>query len=190
MLRKNEKAKAPLAAGAQPANATAPAANPAGALASRYWEGPFSMALELDRYFDHLRRDMETLFFPSASALWPSAAADVASVRPARVDLLDKGTEYVLAAELPGFDKDHVTVEVTPEGIELQARREQEKSEGSESEGFLARERSSEALHRVIGFPEEVNPDQVAAELKNGVLTVRVAKAGPVDEKKTKVQVG
>jgi HSP20 family molecular chaperone IbpA len=60
---------------------------------------------------------------------------------------------------------------------------------GGEERGYLARERSHQALHRVLELPEEGDPDGVNAELKNGALNVKVPKAHPSEGRKTKAKV-
>ena len=160
-------------------------------LSARLWEDTFGWTSEFDRYFDNLRRNMESLVFPSMAGwgLTRAVSDENAAILAARSDLVDAGKEYVLTAEVPGFSRDQINLEVTPKGIEVRAEKQEEKTEGEESKGFLARERAYQSIGRAFEFPEAVVPDKVTAELKDGVLIVHVPKANPVEDKKTKVQI-
>ena len=172
------------------ATAVAPATT--ASLVAREGTGLFSTVMkEVGEYFDSMVRNMESLIFPDALSGWPWArfAPELPDIAPARVDLVDNGKAFELTAEVPGFARDQVTVEVSPEGLELLARREDEKSEKDEKKGYRAHERSYRALHRVIAFPEEVDPTKANAELKDGVLTVQLPKAHPAEDRKTKIKI-
>jgi HSP20 family protein len=155
-----------------------------------YWDNPFAMVHEFDHMFEALRRRMESDFLGYGPLFAsPSALPSGPEAHPARADLKDTGKEFELTADLPGFEKDQVTIHVTREGLELEARAAGEKSEEDDGRGYIARERRYRSLHRAVAFPEDVDPDKVSAELKNGVLTVRVPKADPSASKRTKVEV-
>lgn len=165
-----------------------------GPLAMRAWDDPFSFVEAFDRQFEEMRRNMESLMFPTGSlfAAGPSTMRlPAVSAWAARVDLQDKGKEYLVTAELPGFSKEEVDIEVTDEGVTLWAARRQSLEEGSQESGYLARERSYSALKRTVVFPDEVNADGASATLKDGVLTLSIPKKHPVEEPKPrKVKVG
>ncbi len=154
-----------------------------GPLSLRVLEDPFSFVEEFDRQFEEMRRNMELLMFPSgsmftgATGLRPDAVA-------ARVDLRDTGKEFVVTAELPGFSKEEVDLEVTDEGVTLSASRQQSSEEGSEETGYLARERSYSSMRRTVAFPEEVDAEGAHAALKDGVLTLTVPKKHPAEDRK------
>jgi len=189
-VHKGENRKASLAKGEAP-RAVVSTVPPLSPLATRYWEDPFSWMSEFDRYFDNLRRNMDTMLLPSASTWFPASTTARAALdtAPARYDLADEGKEFVLTADVPGFDRNEVNVEVTPTSIEIHAEKSQESSQGDEKKGYITKERAYRSLHRVLTFPEEVVPDNVQAELKNGVLSVRIPKANPSEEKKIKVPI-
>ncbi len=159
------------------------------ALGDMYWRSPVTTLHELDHYFDDMRRNLESLIAMPGSLL--AAGAPRRLVEPAfpRADFEDTGPNYVVSAELPGFEKEQVKVEVSEHGIEIDATRESLKEE-TKRRGYLARERDYARLHRTFEFSETVLQDEVSAELKNGLLTVTVPKAHPAPvEKRTKVQV-
>ena len=153
-----------------------------------YWRSPFETLHELDHYFDDMRRNMESLIMMPSNLLAAGTPARLAEPLFPRADLEDREQAYVVCAELPGFEKEHISVEVSKHAIEIEAKREVK--EETKRRGYLARERDYATVRRTFEFPEEVKPEDVAAELKNGLLTVIVPKAHPAPvEKRTKVTV-
>ena len=140
---------------------------------------PFAWFDEVDRWFDSFRRSFEDRFWGGPLA---RATGSDAPVREPLVDLIDKGSEFVVRAELPGVSKEDVDLTVTPEGIEIRA--ESKRSREEEEKDYFYSERTYQALQRVLSFPEEVKADLAAAALKDGILEVRIPKREPTPEKK------
>lgn len=141
------------------------------------WTNPMALMHDMDRLFDEFRSEWETMFTPPRHL-----ATDV--VRAPLVDLADKGKEYVVKAELPGVDKDDLDIQVTENSIEISA--ESKKEEKEERKGYIRRERRYASFYRNIPLPDAILTDKAEAELKDGVLTVKLPKAAPPKEKKTK----
>jgi HSP20 family protein len=93
------------------------------------------------------------------------------------VDLVDNGDSYTVTAELPGLSKDQVTLNVTKDGLDIIGEVKEEKEE--KDKNYLHRERSYSAFRRCVVFPEEVIPDKAEAEMKKGILTVKLPKKEP-----------
>ncbi len=105
---------------------------------------------QLSRNFDDMFRDFRrsfddlmTPFFPLATEIEQIAALPV---RYAPLDLIDNGDSYTVKAELPGFTKDMVDVQVTKEGVSIRAECKEEKEE--KKQNYLHRERAYSALER------------------------------------------
>lgn len=141
------------------------------------WTNPMALMHDMDRLFDEFRSDWETMFMPPRQS-----ATDL--VRAPLVDLADKGKEYVVKAELPGVNKDDLDIQVTENSIEISA--ESKKEEKEEREGYIRRERRYASFYRNIPLPDAILTDKAEADLKDGVLTIKLPKAAPLEEKKTK----
>jgi len=139
---------------------------------------PFAWFDEMDRWFDEFRRNFERRFW-GPEALWGETGI---RVREPPVDLLDKGSEFVVRAELPGVAKEDVDLNVTPDGLEIRA--ETNRSREEREKDYYFQERTYQALQRVLPFPAEVNADLASATLKDGVLEVRIPKKEPTPETK------
>jgi HSP20 family protein len=91
------------------------------------------------------------------------------------VDVADAGDEFVVVADLPGYDRDDVQVQLTDATtLSLSARRETETVE--EADRYVSRERTSQSVSRSVGLPEPVVETEASASYENGVLTVTLPK--------------
>ena len=93
--------------------------------------------------------------------------------RPA-MDALELEKNFELSFSLPGFEKDEFTISVKNNTLNLKAN----KAEVKEDEGskYLAREIARGSYERNIELPENVNTEKIAAEYKNGILTLSIPK--------------
>ena len=139
---------------------------------------PVSWFEQVDRWFDEFRRDFEERFWRPLASLDESALR----VREPLVDLVDKGSEFILRAELSGVKKEDVDIKVTEDVIEIRA--ETDRSREEKEKDYFFRERTYQSLHRVLNFPAEVKPDLAFATVKDGRLEVRVPKKEPTRESK------
>jgi len=140
------------------------------------WENPAPR--ELWEAFDGLRGDMDRaldfLLVPEAAGLLDRSTA------PA-VDVLESEEDYLVLADLPGVDKANLEVSVTGSLLTIKGTKKVE--EGAEKRKIFRKETWVGGFSRTIDLPAEIDPAKVAAELKDGVLSVRIAKR---EEAKTK----
>lgn len=88
-------------------------------------------------------------------------------------DVLDAGDAYQVAADVPGLHADDLEIEATEDGLVIKGTRQV-----TNPEGFTAhrRERKAYRLARSFTFPTKIDPEQVEATLRDGVLTITLAK--------------
>ena len=130
---------------------------------------------------ERMRRDMDRLFGTfGARAMRPFGAG----VFPA-VNLTEDRNNYYIRAELPGMTADALNISVTGNGLSISGERKIS-AEGDKVR-YHRREREAGTFSRMIGLPGEVNPDKVAAELKDGILTITVPKAEKAKPKQIKI---
>ena len=141
----------------------------------------------LDDIFYDFRRSFDDLmrpFFPFSTEPFKSLELPV---KYPTTDLIDNGDSYTVKAELPGFTKDMVEVQVNKDSIEVKAEMKAERENNGKN--YLHRERTYSSVQRVIGFPEEVISSKTEGSLKDGILEIRVPKKEPKpEEKKHKVE--
>ena len=90
------------------------------------------------------------------------------------VDITEKPEAYVVRAEIAGLKAKEV--DVTLVGDVLTIRGEKKRDETKKDEHGQLIERRYGAFERSFTFPTPVNPDNVEADLVDGVLTIRVMK--------------
>jgi HSP20 family protein len=89
---------------------------------------------------------------------------------------------YIFKADLPGVDEADLDISLTGNRLVVSGRREAEQRQ--EGETFFAYERSYGTFSRSFTLPEGIDADHVEAELKNGVLMIKVPKHAEHQPKK------
>ncbi len=144
-----------------------------------------SLVDDMDRLFEgFLRRGWMRPF----RDLWPEWAGteEGMDLRVPRMDLMDRETEMLVRAELPGVRREDLTLELV--GDVLTLRGEQHREEKTEEGEVLRREISHSTFSRTIALPQGLDTEHVKAELKDGVLEVRLPKLEPTERKRIEIQ--
>lgn len=93
-----------------------------------------------------------------------------------RVDIEDAGENFVVTADLPGFGKDDVEVQIRGDTLSIEAEHDEDRKQEL-SDSYVRRERRHTSVSRDITFPEPVDQTETKATYKNGVLRVELPKA-------------
>ena len=133
---------------------------PASAFGNSPWRG---LETEIDRLF--------------SSALSDLAASTTSDRFP--VDLYEDAGHAYVRAELPGFDRKSINVEVVDGYLTIDAKREVKEGEKASTASFS----------RSVALPEETLTDGVSAAYENGVLTVTLPKKEEAKPRKISVAV-
>src|SRR5881296_3057996 len=94
------------------------------------------------------------------------------------VDLYETANEFVLTAELPGLTRDQIDIHAEDSRITIRGARVSTPGRDIPCEQFHRVERGHGRFSRAFGLPERIDVTRVKAELKDGVLTVTIPKAG------------
>lgn len=129
---------------------------------------------EFERLFDRMSRQFERSS-RGRGAMEPYQGSQ--GIGSMDVDLVDQADEFVATADLPGYDAEDVTIQVTDRTLRIDAEREATAEEAGDH--YVRRERSHRSVHRSIQLPDEVDRENVTAELNNGVATVTLPKREP-----------
>lgn len=90
------------------------------------------------------------------------------------VDIREEDDAFYVDAEVPGVAPEDVKVDVEKNVLTISGERKVEKEEHEGS--FRRVERHYGSFSRSFTLPETVNADHIHADLKNGVLTLRLPK--------------
>ena len=163
-----------------------PVAKKEKAVVPRKTESPFLFAptgsdpwRAFDEMFENFRSDFEDLLFPSPLT---RAYPMMAETRVPLVDLEDRGNDFMLKAEMPGFKKEDVEIEVQEDSVEITGRVGWKYDK--KAKGYICKERACESFYRIVQLPEEIKTDDVEANLSEGVLEIVLPKKSPKKARK------
>jgi HSP20 family protein len=139
------------------------------------WE-PFS---ELEQVADRMRRMLDQTF---AGLGWRSMT-EQAGWLPL-VDIEETDDAYVVSAELPGIRREDVDIELVGSELTISGEVKDEKHVGTMRKQTRRRGR----FDYRVSLPDQVDADKVTANLKNGVLEVRIPRSQKASRKKIEVK--
>ncbi|WP_158508773.1 Hsp20/alpha crystallin family protein [Thermosulfidibacter takaii] len=93
------------------------------------------------------------------------------------VDMYEEDGKLVIIADIPGFDKDEIKIEVKPNQLVISGDRRKRISEEIPEENVYRFERYFDKFSRTIYLPFEVNPDSAKAKYEKGTVTITLEKA-------------
>ncbi len=98
------------------------------------------------------------------------------------LDISEDDENVIVRASLPGFKRDDIDVEIHDGVLTIKAERSEE--EEFKNEKFFRKERRFGAVSRRVALPSMVDERRARAELKDGVLTLRLPKTEEARPKK------
>ena len=101
------------------------------------------------------------------------------------VDISETDQELIVRASLPGFSEDEIDVQLH-QGV-LSIKAEHTVSEAHEDERYHRREQRWSTLSRRLALPGVLHDADVNADLKNGVLTLRIPVPAAAKPKQIKI---
>lgn len=140
----------------------------------------FALLDEFRRRLDRVWDDLD----PSWSASQSSSGTHSSTAWP-RVNLYDAGSNLVLKTDVPGLSEKDINVTLNESGVSISGARKVTPPDGYSAH---RQERRSFSFSRSIALPCKVNPEQTQASVKNGVLTVTLAKAPEAQPRQIAVQ--
>jgi HSP20 family protein len=151
---------------------------------------PMIPSRQFDNMFDAFRREMERMMvrpwsFPTDWE-FPSLS-EARDMRMAPYELVDRGDRFELHLEIPGIEKENISVKTTKYSVEISGKH----SEKDEQKGkrYVYSERLYRSFYRIVPLPEEINPSKVSAKLENGILGVDLPKKNPTESEREATRV-
>ena len=92
-----------------------------------------------------------------------------------RTDLIDEGENLVLEADLPGFDKKDIHLDLLENTLTINAERRSSHESGGKDEKYLRLERSYGKYSRSFDV-SAIDTDSIKAKYENGVLKLTMPK--------------
>lgn len=126
---------------------------------------PYRRSNGISNYFDEMEKMMDSAFRPAFGGLGSF-----------RTDITDNGDHYLLEAELPGFKKEDIHLNIEGDLLTISAKHEENKEEKDKQ--YLRRERSFASYERSFDV-SEVKAEEIRANYNNGVLELTLPKKVP-----------
>lgn len=142
------------------------------------------MAYDVTRYNDRNgRRDLSVFddFFDSMLGAWGNYTQRVPAV-----DVEETPEEFIIKAEMPGFDEKNVKITVDKHVLHITGTAE-EKEEEKDGGKYLIRERRHESFERSFSLPDGLDESAISAKFENGILSVTLPKTP--EEKPRQIEV-
>lgn len=88
-------------------------------------------------------------------------------------DVIDKGDHYLLQAELPGFMKEEINIDMDNDTLRISASHKEEIKE--EKDNFIRQERHFNSYSRNFNI-SGISKDNITAAYNNGILEIKLPK--------------
>lgn len=106
------------------------------------------------------------------------AGSPQADARTPEIDLIDQGDAFVVLADLPGFDMDDLSVDVSDGQLTIRGT----STETAHRSGrYLKQEREGSTMRRTLSLPAPIDAGTVTTDYRRGVMQVVVEKAADTD---------
>ena len=128
------------------------------------------MANEISRYNDRRNVSVFDDFFDSMLNAWGSYSAKVPAV-----DVEETQDEFIIKAELPGFDENNVKIYVEKHVLHISGETD-DKNDEKEGRKYLVKERRHTSFSRSFSLPDGLDESAISATFENGILTVTLPK--------------
>lgn len=136
-----------------------------GVPAARQGDPFFALQQQFNRLFEDVFRGS---WLPATGAFGETATVP-------RLNISENDKEFRIEAELPGVSEDDVEVTLNEDVLTIRGEKKAERTEREEN--YHVVERSYGSFARSIRLPFAVNPDNISASCRNGVLAITVPKA-------------
>lgn len=95
------------------------------------------------------------------------------SMQSFKTDIKDEGDKYVMEAELPGFEKEDIKLDISGNNLVLTAEHKAETEDKQDK--YIRRERTYGSYQRSFDLTG-IDAEKIDAEYKNGILTLNLPK--------------
>lgn len=103
-----------------------------------------------------------------------------------KTNIKENDKEYILEAELPGFSKGDIQIEIKDDILNIKAQHKEDKEDNTND--FLRRERYCGIFQRSFHIPN-INEDKINAEYNNGILKLTLSKNEQTKSNTKKIEI-
>ena len=103
------------------------------------------------------------------------------------VDIYETENGMILKAELPGIRKENVSIEVKDNILTIKGERVSDQDVGEEK--YYRRERCFGSFFRSFTLPDAIDPENIKAKFKDGILEIEIPRPEAETPKQVKVNI-
>lgn len=130
-----------------------------------------------DNIFD-IFDNFEKKFFGSTNATLPAF----------RTDIRDQGDKFLLEAELPGFGKEDIQLDLKDNILSIKAQHKEESGEKDDKGNYIRRERRYGSFARTFDVTG-IDESAISASYENGILSLTLPKQVPVQPERRQIAI-
>lgn len=102
-------------------------------------------------------------------------------------DAAATGDQYEINMELPGVSLEDIHIDLREDTLTIRGEKKTEREE--EGKTYFFSERTFGSFERSFRLPANANTDKIAADYKDGVLSIQIPKSGPPPEKARRIAI-
>ena len=149
------------------------------------YESILSQPDGLFRQFEQWRRELDDFF---GTPGLPNSIRSVAPGSWPQINLGRTNNSVEVYAFAPGLDASKIDVTIDRGVLRITGERAPSGQEKGKGVNYYTRERGAGSFARAIALPDDVDPEQVNASYRDGVLKVSVARRESAQPKRIAVQ--
>ncbi len=111
----------------------------------------------------------------------------ILSLKKMPINITQTEKDITVMAELHGFKKSDISLNISENYMEIIAQKKEEKTERTSK--TYRHECSTGSLRRAFTLPQPVDAEKVEARLENGLLTITIPKVYSSSKKKKKIDI-
>jgi HSP20 family protein len=150
-----------------------------------YKEQPYSLFQEMDLYMDRMRRQFDDFLGPTRSLI---PKFDESLTRTPLSNVVEDENSYNITAEIPGLEKNEIDISYQKGLLEIKGESKTESKEEVEGQ-VVRREYHSSKFYRSFSLPDNVDEENMLAELDKGLLKITLPKKVSDKKDKKKIQI-
>ena len=135
--------------------------------------------------WDRLHHELETAFGASSQ---PASIRSVAAGTYPAINISTTPTSVEVCAFAPGIDATKVDITLDRGVLTLSGERLTDLPKNSDKVSVYSRERLAGSFRRAVNLPDDVDPNQVKATYRDGMLVISVARNESAQPKRIVVQ--
>ncbi len=129
-------------------------------------------------------RSMDNFFDAFERSLFPDEPRHTAF----RTDIRDEGDHYLVEAELPGFRKEDIDLDLKDGVLTISAKREEKTEEKDQNGHYVARERRLGTFRRSFDI-SGIEENEISAAYEDGILKLTLPKEGAKRTESRKISI-